>query len=233
MIEMQNNLVIYGIGETADIAHEYFLHDSKYDVVAFTADSSFIQNSVFKGLPVVPFDSIEETHPPDCTTLFVAATYNKLNRLRRVMFDKAKKKGYQLASYISSSAFVWHNVKLGENVMILENNVVQTNVVIGDNVILWSGNHIGHRSVIEDDVYISSHCVISGFCRIGKRSFLGVNSTFNDEITLGEDNVVGSGALIVRNSASNQLLIGAPAKPASKSGLEAFGVHDDESLRRQ
>ena len=54
--------------------------------------------------------------------------------------------------------------------MILENNVIQTNVSIGNNVILWSGNHVGHRSTIEDHVHMSSHCVISGFCTI--KSFL-------------------------------------------------------------
>lgn len=220
----KKKLVIFGLGETADVAHEYFTHDSEYEVVAFTADESFIKQSSFKNLPVVPFEDVDTLFPPDDYVLFVAATYNKLNRVRRTMFDKAKGKGYNLASYISSSAFVWHNVRIGENAMILENNVIQTNVVIGDNVILWSGNHIGHRTVIEEDVYISSHCVISGFCLLGKRSFLGVNCTFNDEITLGEDNVVGSGALIVRDSQPNQLLIGAPAKPADKTAKVAFGV---------
>ncbi len=34
-------LVIYGIGETADIAYEYFKHDSDYEVVAFTVDNEF------------------------------------------------------------------------------------------------------------------------------------------------------------------------------------------------
>jgi len=143
------------------------------------------------------------------------------------MYNKAKAKKYTMANYISSKAFVWRNVVLGDNIMIFEENVLQHKVKVGNNVVLWSGNHIGHRTIIEDHVYVSSHCVVSGFCRIGKYSFLGVNSTFNDNIIIAEDNIVGSGALIVKNSEKGNLLMGAPAKPVSKTAYEAFAVTDE------
>ena len=57
-----------------------------------------------------------------------------------------KAKGYAAATYVSSRAFVWHNVVLGDNVFIFESNVVQHHASIGNDVILWSGNHIGHRA---------------------------------------------------------------------------------------
>jgi acetyltransferase-like isoleucine patch superfamily enzyme len=101
-------------------------------------------------------------------------------------------------------------------------------VKIGNNVVLWSGNHIGHQTIIEDNVYLSSHCVISGFCVIGEYSFLGVNCTFNDNIKLGKDNIVGSGALIVKNTESGKLMVGAPARAALKTSYEAFNVSSEE-----
>jgi sugar O-acyltransferase (sialic acid O-acetyltransferase NeuD family) len=217
-------LLIYGIGETAEIAYEYFTHDSDFDVVAFVVDEKYKIESKIFDLPVILFEEVERIYPPEDYYMFAAATYNKLNRIRTLMYKKAKEKHYQMASYISSKAFIWHNVMIGDNVMILENNVIQTNVKVGNNVILWSGNHIGHRSTIEDHVYLSSHCVISGFCTIKKYSFLGVNCTFNDEITLAEDNIVGSGSLIVKNSQKGNLLIGSPARVAPKTSYDAFNV---------
>ncbi len=221
-------LIIYGIGETADIAYEYFTHDSDYEVVAFTVDKAYMKSDEHLGLPVIDFAIIEQRYPPEKADMFAASTYNKLNRVRTKMYKAAKAKGYHCATYISSKAFVWHNAEIGENVMIFENNVIQHKVKIGDNVVLWSGNHVGHQTVIEDNVYLSSHCVISGFCTIGANSFLGVNSTFNDNITLGKDNIVGSGALIVKNTEDGKLMIGSPAKPAAKSSFEAFGVSAQE-----
>lgn len=220
-------LLIYGIGETAEIAFEYFTYDSDYDVVAFVADQKYIKHKSLLNLPIVPFEDVEKQFSPDDYVMFAASTYNKLNRVRALMYKKAKAKNYEMANYISSKAFVWRNVVLGDNVMIFEGNVLQHHVNIGNNVVLWSGNHIGHRTIIEDNVYISSHCVISGFCKIGKNSFLGVNSTFNDNIYIAEDNIVGSGALVVKNSEKGNLLVGSPAKRVPKTAYDAFDVTDE------
>lgn len=217
-------LIIYGAGETAEIAYEYFTHDSDYEVVAFTVNEAFLKEATFNNLPVVAFESVETVYPPQEYEMFVAASFNKLNRYRMQMYQAAKVKGYRMANYISSKAFVWHNVQLGENVMIMENNVVQHKVQIGNNVILWSGNHIGHQTKVEDHVFISSHCVISGFCSIGSGSFIGVNSTFNDTIHLGKDNLVGSGALIVKATQPGSMMIGVPAKPSSVTTYQFFKI---------
>jgi sugar O-acyltransferase (sialic acid O-acetyltransferase NeuD family) len=221
-------LVIFGTGETADIAYEYFKHDSAYDVIAFTVEAAYKKEDQLYGLPVISFDSLEEKYPPSEVEVFVAISYTKLNRIRAKCFNMVKAKGYKCASYISSKAFVWHNAVIGENCMIFENNVIQHKVQIGNGCILWSGNHVGHQTIIEDFVYISSHVVISGFCVIGSSSFLGVNATFNDHIKLGKDNIVGSGALVVKPSESGKLLVGSPARPAPKSSYEAFGVAENE-----
>ena len=107
--------------------------------------------------------------------MFVAVSYTHLNRVRTKLYEQAKNKGYSLASYVSSKAFVWRNVEIGENCFIMENNVLQSNVKIGNNVTLWSGNHVGHRTVIRNNCFLSSHVTISGFCDIGENCFLGVN----------------------------------------------------------
>lgn len=218
------SLVIVGLGETSDIAYEYFTHDSPYRVEAFAASRQFVKADSHMGLPLIPLEDLSSQFPPSLVDVFVAVSYTQLNRVRTSLFQKVKSMGYACANYVSSHAFVWHNVEMGENNFIFENNVLQHKVRLGNNIILWSGNHIGHQTVIEDNVYISSHCVISGYCRIGDSSFLGVNSTLNDRITIASENVIGSGSIVIRNTEKGQLLVGAPAKPAAKSAYEAFGV---------
>lgn len=221
-------LVIFGAGETADIAYEYFTHDSEYEVAGFTVEDAFVKEPTLYNLPVIAFSKIKEHFPPSAVEMFVAISYTKLNRIRAKCYKLVKEAGYNCATYISSKAFVWHNATIGENCMIFENNVIQHKVQIGNGVILWSGNHIGHQTKIHDFVYISSHVVISGFCEIGASSFLGVNSTFNDKIKIGKDCIVGSGALIVKSFDDGKLLIGAPAKPGPVSSYVTFGVAENE-----
>src|SRR5262249_53102522 len=195
-----SKLVIVGAGEFAEIAYEYFTHDSAHEVVAFSVDRDYIKDEQLFGLPVVPFDELEKRYPPREHLAFVAVTYTKLNRVRARLYRALKDKGYPCASYISSRAFLWHDVAVGDNCFIFENNVVQYRARIGNNVVLWSGNHIGHRSLIQDHCFISSHVVVSGYCDIGESCFLGVNCTIGNNVTIGRDCVLGAGAVIVKNT---------------------------------
>ena len=212
---MENNkkLIIVGAGELAMIAYEYFTYDSSYEVCGFAVEKEYLVEQELYGLPIVAFETIEAVYPVTEYEVFVAIPASQLNRLRTRLFHAAKEKGYACASYISSHAFVWRNVKMGENCFVFENNTLQPFVEIGDNVILWSGNHIGHRSVIEDHCFISSHVVVSGYCRIGESSFLGVNSTFNDHVTVARDCIVASGSLVSKSlKEPGKVYYGAPAQ---------------------
>lgn len=221
---MKNNkLVIIGAGETADLAHEYFTHDSDFDVVAFAESEGYLSRDSFKGLPLVQFEEIEKKFSPHGYSAFVALSGARMNRPRAELYSRTKEKGYQLVNYVSSKAFVWQNVKLGDNCFILENNTLQPYTRLGNNVTLWSGNHIGHRSIVHDHCFITSHVVISGFCEIGAYSYLGVNCTIADNVKIAENNFIGMGGCIVKDTPTNSMFCGAHAKKMSISAIEYFG----------
>jgi sugar O-acyltransferase (sialic acid O-acetyltransferase NeuD family) len=205
-------LIIIGTGETGLLAYEYFTKDSEFEVTAFSVHSNFKKSEDLLGLPIIELENLEDQFPPDRYTLFVALSSTHLNRDRADLFLDLKKKGYSFASYVSSKAFVWDNVKIGENCFILENNVLQPFTKVGDNVTLWSGNHIGHRTKISDHVFITSHCVVSGFCKIGEFSFLGVNCTLSDEVHIAADNFISMGAVVSRSTEEDGLYKGNPAE---------------------
>lgn len=164
-------LIIFGDSSFSEIAYEYFTHDSIYTVVSFSVEKEFLTKIELFGLPIIPFEELESIYRPEEYNIFIAIAYNNLNKLRERVYNKAKEKGYTLVTYISSKAFVWHNVNIGENCFIFENNTVQPFVKIGNNNILWSGNHIGHHSSIGNNNFISSHVVISGHVTIGNNCF--------------------------------------------------------------
>lgn len=197
--EKTRALVIVGDSGIAEVACEYFRHDSAYDVAAFAVDRAFLTRDRLCDRPVIAFEDVEAQFPPASHDLFVAVGFAKMNRLRARLYAEAKHKGYALASYVSSKAFVWPNVTIGDNAFIFEHNVIQPFVRIGDDVTLWSGNHIGHHSVIGDHCFVASHVVISGFVRIGAYCFFGVNSTVAHNVTIGASNLIGAGALILKD----------------------------------
>lgn len=206
------NLIIFGTAEMAELAHFYFTNDSDYEVVAFTVDDEFMDGDSLLGLPVIPFSEIANKFPPEENTMHVALSYSKLNQLRQEKYEQVKGGGYKLASYICSKSITWSDLEVGDNCFVLENQTIQPTVKIGNNVMLWSGNHIGHGTVIRDHAYISSHVVIAGHCDIGQRCFLGVNSTIKDFVTLGDDCFVAMDASVVSNIMDNGMVLGAKSE---------------------
>lgn len=212
---VQRSLVLVGGGEFACIAYEYFTHDSHYQVVAVAVDHQFINDAEVAfagGPPIIDLAFLEDHYLPGAIDVFVAIPATRMNRDRQAVFEKIEMRGYSFASYISSHAFVWHNVEIGRNTFIFESNTLQPFTKIGDNTILWSGNHVGHRTEIGNHVFITSHVVISGYCAVGDHSFMGVNSTINDGIVIAPFSLVGAGSHINRNTQERGIYVGSPAK---------------------
>jgi sugar O-acyltransferase (sialic acid O-acetyltransferase NeuD family) len=207
-VTKRRKLVLVGDGAFAEIAYEYFTHDSDYEVVAFAVERAYLKRDALFGLPVVAFEELPATFSPADHHLYAALVYTQGNELRRRLYDAAKAMGYVPASYISSRAFVWRNVEMGEHCFIFEGNVVQPFVRLGRNVVLWSGNHIGHHSRIGDHCFVSSHVVVSGFVEIGSSCFLGVNSTFANNLMVGSGCTVGAGALVLGDVGDGETVVG-------------------------
>jgi len=222
----RKQIVIVGDGEFAEIACEYFTHDSTYEVVAFAVERDYLKRSELFGRPVVALDEMPLRFPPDRFDTFVAVTYTQLNRVRTRLYHTVEQLGYQPVSYVSSRAFVWRNAKIGANCFIFENNVIQYCVEIGNNVILWSGNHVGHRSIIRANCFVSSHVVVSGYCDIGDNCFLGVNSCIADNVKVGRDCVIGAGTVITKHTQEGKIYKGNREGPSPIGSLAFFKVKE-------
>ncbi|SOE21846.1 sugar O-acyltransferase, sialic acid O-acetyltransferase NeuD family [Spirosomataceae bacterium TFI 002] len=207
-------VVIFGNTLTAELAHYYLLNDSPHEVVAFTVQKEYITDDTYHGLPVVPFETVEEVYSPQEYKFFAPLTERKMNQLREDIYNEGKAKGYSFISYISSKATVLTE-DIGDNCFILEDNTIQPFVKIGNNCVLWSGNHIGHHGVIGDHVFFTSHVVLSGRCTVGNNCFFGVNATIRDKATLGKGTLIAMGANLTKQLTSDwSIWKGNPAKEA-------------------
>lgn len=201
----KRKLVIFGGGELGEVSDYYFTHDSDYEISAFCLNQDYIKEDSFCGKPVVSFEDIEETHPTSEYEFFAALSYAKLNAVRKEKYLEAKKKGYKIATYVSSKAITWPDLTVGENCFILEHNNIQPFAKIGNNVTLWCSNHIGHHAIIGDHNFLASHIVVSGGVNFGESSFVGVNATFRDHITIGNNCLIGAAASVMKNMPDNTI----------------------------
>jgi len=221
---LKTPLVIFGIGDIAQLAHFYFNTDSEYEVVAFTVDAAYLKETVFCGLPVIAFEEVKTRFSPEQCKMFVALSYAKLNAVRKEKYLASKALGYRIASFISTHATVLNGGCIGENCFIFEDNTIQPFVTIGNNVTLWSGNHIGHHSTIKDHCFIASHVVISGGVEIGEQCFIGVNATLRDHIKIGDRCVIGAGALLLADTEPEGVYIGLATERSKVPSTKLRGI---------
>ncbi len=215
-------LVLVGAGGLANVAFEYFSHDSDYTVVGYSVEAEFIEETTLGGLPVVPFEEIDHTFPPGDHACHVAVGSNWV---RERFIASVKGLGYELASYVSSRAFVWRNVPIGANALIMEMNVVQPGASIGEGVVLSSGNLVGHHSKIDDLCFLASGVVLAGQCRIGRRTFIGVNAAVANNVSISPDAYIAMSASVNKSfEQPGQILLGSPAVASKVSAYSYFGV---------
>ncbi|MGV3602053.1 MAG: acetyltransferase [Dyadobacter fermentans] len=215
-------IIVFGVLDTAELAHYYLTHDSEHEVVAFTVNRQYIEHDNFHGLPVVAFEDVETLFPPSEYKFFAPMTGRNMNRNREAIYNHAKAKGYEFISYISSRATLFDN-EIGENCFILEDNTIQPFTTIGNNVVLWSGNHIGHHGQIKDHVFFTSHVVLSGHCVVESYSFFGVNATIRDYTTIAQGTLVGMASAITKETEEWGVYVGNPAKKVpGKMSYEAY-----------
>ena len=216
-------VIVFGVLDTAELAHYYLTHDSEHEIVAFTINRQYIEDESFKGLPVVAFEDVETLFPPADFSFFAPMTGRNMNRNRENIYNQAKAKGYQFVSYISSRATIFDRDVIGDNCFILEDNTIQPFTTVGNNVVMWSGNHIGHHGQIKDHVFFTSHVVLSGHCVVESYSFFGVNSTIRDYTAIAQGTLVGMASAITKETEEWGIYIGNPAKKVpGKKSFEAY-----------
>ncbi len=214
-------VIIFGVQDFAQLAKFYLHHDSEHEVVAFSVNEQYLpETKSFEGLPIVAFENIEQVYPPTEFKFFAPMSPARMNRLRESVYTQIKEKRYEMISYISSRATVFPGAQIGDNCFILEDNTIQPFTSIGNNVVLWSGNHIGHHSVIKDHVSFTSHVVLSGHCVVESFSFFGVNATIRDGVHIAEGSFIAMAAAVTRDTEEWGVYKGNPAQKGETSSKD-------------
>ncbi len=102
--------------------------------------------------------------------------------------------------------------KIGEGSIICAGNVITVNIEIGKHVILNLSCTTGHDTKIEDYCSFMPTVNISGEVTIGKCVYVGTGAKIINQLSIGENTIIGSGAVVTKSLPANCTAVGAPAK---------------------
>ena len=108
------------------------------------------------------------------------------------------------------------NVVIGNDVEIGPLNDIARatcgSTILEDRVKLDGLVHIGHEAHLHEDVEITAGVTVAGFVEIGTHGYIGVGSAVKNRIKLGDNSLVGMGAVVLKDVDDDTVVVGNPGR---------------------
>lgn len=203
--------IIIGAGTYGEVYLAY-LQEAGVDVVGFLDDNPKYVNQNVRGIPVLgsisKLDTLKETDG-------IEAVYCPLgnNQLRVRFLEYSRKLGYKTPNFIHPSVIISPNVSIGEGVYVLLGTTIMPHTTIKDYVMISMGVHLAHHCVLDEGVFLSTGCNFGASIHAHKYAYCGISSTIMTGLReLGEDCLIGAGAVVIRDVPDKAVMAGVPAK---------------------
>lgn len=203
--------VIIGAGTYGEVYLAY-LQESGVNVIGFLDDDSKYEGMELRGIPVLGPISLLATLKD---TYGVEAVYCPLgnNKLRVKFLTMARKLGYETPNYIHPSVQISPNVTIGKGVYILLGTTIMPHTEIKDFVMISMGVHLAHHNVLDEGAFLSTGCNFGASIHAHRFAYCGISSTIMTGIhELGEDCLIGAGAVVIHDVPDRAVMAGVPAK---------------------
>ncbi|MBI2617119.1 acetyltransferase [Candidatus Gottesmanbacteria bacterium] len=138
------------------------------------------------------------------------------NVLREKISEKIGKSTSQLpCTCIAPSTSISPHVKISKGVFIAPGVVINIGTVIEEGAIVNTSSSIDHDCIIGRFSSVQPGAHLGGGVKIGRRTMVGIGAKVMQYMTIGDDAVVGGGAMVTHNVKEKTTVVGVPAKRIS------------------
>lgn len=203
------DIYIIGAGTYGEVMYELAVLLG-YNVKGFYDDDDKKKNKKIMGVEVVgKFSELNESEIRN--KQFIVAIGN--NHVRHRLMTEINNHGGYTPTLIHPSAVISPSAEIGKGVYIHANSYIWTKVKVGNYCIISPYVVIAHHTKLGDACLISTLSGIGASIKISDRVFVGMGSTIVTGLSvIGEDSIIGAGAVVLRDVESKSVYVGIPAK---------------------
>ena len=210
---MQKKVIIFGASGHARVIAD-IIKKSNDEVVGFLDDNVEIQGKTIFDGKIVLGDTSEEFVKKYSNCFFIIGIGS--NKVRKVISEKYPNLKWYTA--IHPSSIIGSNVTIDEGTAIMAGTVINTGTIIGKHCIVNTSSSLDHDNILEDYVHISPGAHLAGTVKISEGTWICAGVTVINNITIGKNNIVGSGATVIRSIVEeDSTFIGVPVKKLTKT----------------
>lgn len=199
-------VLIFGTGDFADVLYQKLLAQQE-QVDGFVVNEKYITEKNFLGLPVLPYEHLEEHFGTEQISLYLAVIGKKcMFQQREDAYRAIKADGYEVKNFISSHAMV-QTKQIGDGNIIMENVVIEQHCVLGSGNIIWPNVVLPHHNRVGSFNNLSPSASFSGYAVVGNHCFIGNNACLNNHVQVHDRALVGAGVFAAHDVPEESVLV--------------------------
>ena len=134
-----------------------------------------------------------------------------------LIFEKISQKinkilKFNWATIVSKNSKINGNVKIGKGSLIVSGSVINTGTKIGEHCLINTSSSIDHDNNFKNFSSTGPRVTTGGNVKLGQCSHLGMGAVVKNQITIGDNTIVGSKSMVLKNCNKNSVYYGMPAK---------------------
>lgn len=182
----------------------------EWNILGFIDDNSDLEGKEVGGYPVLGnINSV--TKYPEAYYLCAVGASKVREKIISTVDTLLPNAHY--ATLIDPTVQMSKRVSVGEGTIICAGNIITVDIAIGKHVIINLDCTVGHDAILHDFVTLYPSVNVSGISEIGRCTELGTGAQIIQAKTVGENTIIGAGAVVVKDIPAKCTAVGSPAKP--------------------
>lgn len=185
-------------------------YKEEFEILGFI-DNSLPKGTIINGYSVIGSDNDILKSEYD---LSLALAFGEPH-LKKKVADKYSAANFDFPNLIHPSVMIGSSeyVKMGKGCIICAGNILTTNIEIGNFITLNLSCTVGHDTIIGNYSSFMPSCNISGEVIIKECVYGGTGVKIINQTEIGENAIIGAGAVVSKSIPADCTAVGVPAKP--------------------
>jgi sugar O-acyltransferase (sialic acid O-acetyltransferase NeuD family) len=210
MENYKKRILLFGGGNQVHYTIDIIEKENKYEVVGII-DSVHPIGTDRYGYKVLGRQdnliNIVDEHKIDAGLITIGDNWSRYKVYNSIIEQMPS---FEFVNAIHPSVIIGKNVELGFGVVMMAGVIVNPLAKIGNFTFFATGCQIEHDCIIEDYASVSAGSIMGGYVTVGKFSAITLGVTILDRLKIGENSVIGSGSLVLKDIPNNVLAHGNP-----------------------